>query len=76
MAKDSSPKFVFKNKEIIQKSGGHGIWFLGFIGALVYYIYQKQWLTTLEFTEITTTSASVNLSLGSSWTTLAFTLAN
>jgi hypothetical protein len=50
MTKDGSTKFVFKNKKMIQKGGGHGIWFLGFIGALVYYLHVHSgtfWLVIL-----------------------------
>ena len=49
MSKDTSNKFVFKNK-MVHKSGGSGIWFLGFIGALVYYLHVHSgtfWLVVL-----------------------------
>ncbi len=52
MAKENSPKFIYKNKTMIQKGGGHSIWFLGFIGALVYYLHVHSgtfWLVILAF---------------------------
>ncbi|HUD06611.1 MAG TPA: hypothetical protein VMR34_01870 [Candidatus Saccharimonadales bacterium] len=52
MVKEDSTKFVFKNKKIIQKGGGSGVWFLGFVGALVYYLHIHSgtfWLVILAF---------------------------
>jgi hypothetical protein len=52
MVKDATNKFIFKNKEVIQKGGGKCIWFLGFIGALVYYLHVHSgnfWLVILAF---------------------------
>jgi len=49
MSKDNSTKFIFKNK-MIRKGGGSGVWFLGFIGALVYYLHVHSgtfWLVIL-----------------------------
>jgi len=51
MNKDNSPKFIFKNK-IVKKGRGSSIWFLGFIGALVYYLHVHSgtfWLVILAF---------------------------
>jgi hypothetical protein len=39
MVKDDAPKVIYKNKMMIRKGGSSGIWFLGFIGALVYYLH-------------------------------------
>ena len=52
MSKEGSTKFVFKNKNMIQKGGGSGVWFLGFIGALVYNLHVHSgtfWLVILAF---------------------------
>lgn len=50
---EDSPKgnVRFRNKTIIKKGGGSGgLWFLGFIGALVYYLHVHSgtfWLVIL-----------------------------
>jgi len=52
MAKEGSTKFIYKNKMMVQKGGGHWLWFLGFIGALVYYLHTHSgtfWLVVLAF---------------------------
>ena len=49
MAEGKSLKI--KNKTVV-KGGGSGIWFLGFIGALVYYLHVHSgtfWLVILAF---------------------------
>jgi len=46
--KDTASKF--KNKKMMRKGGGSGIWFLGFIGALLYYLHVHSgtfWLVIL-----------------------------
>ena len=50
MTKDGSAKFSYKNKKMMHKGSSHGIWFLGFIGALVYYLHIHSgtfWLVVL-----------------------------
>jgi hypothetical protein len=40
------------NKRVVNNSGAGGIWFLGFIGALVYYLHFHSgtfWLVVLAF---------------------------
>lgn len=42
----------YKKKKVAQKGGAGGIWFLGFIGAFVYYIHFHSgtlWLVILAF---------------------------
>lgn len=48
--KDYSRKYKYKSKHATKASGASGIWFLGFIGALVYYIHFQSgtfWLVIL-----------------------------
>jgi hypothetical protein len=50
MTKDGSNKYAFNHKKVIHKSGGHAVWFLGFIGALVYNLHihaGTTWLVVL-----------------------------
>lgn len=48
-----SPKRAYKNKKAMKTGGASsGIWFMGFIGALVYYIHVHSgtlWLVILAF---------------------------
>jgi len=49
MAKEDNPKY-FQRKNMKQKGGTGGIWFLGFIGALVYFLHFHSgtfWLVVL-----------------------------
>ena len=49
---EDSPRFVFNRNKVIKKGGGGGIWFLGFVGALVYYLHVHSgtfWLVVLAF---------------------------
>ena len=52
MKKDYSINFSSKNKMSMRKHGGHGIWFLGFIGAFIFYLHVHSgtfWLVILAF---------------------------
>jgi uncharacterized protein YjlB len=39
MSKDHVEKVEIRNKTITQHSGAGGVWFMGFIGTLVYYLH-------------------------------------
>lgn len=44
------PKKHYKKRKVVQHGGAGGVWFLGFIGALVYYIHFHSgtfWLVVL-----------------------------
>ena len=47
-----SSKRIYKNKNVIKNGGSGGLWFAGFIGALIYYIHVHSgtfWLVVLAF---------------------------
>jgi hypothetical protein len=48
----ADPTKSFKKGHVVRSGGGSGIWFLGFIGALVYYLHVHSgslWLVILAF---------------------------
>jgi len=50
MIKEDSRKCVYKSKHMAKAGGASGLWFLGFIGALVYYLHVHSgtfWLVVL-----------------------------
>ncbi len=52
MIDKDSRKRLYKNKKAMKGGGSSGIWFLGFIGALVYYLNVHSgtfWLVILAF---------------------------
>lgn len=52
MTKEDSTTYISKNKIVARKGSGSGVWFLGFIGALVYYLHFHSgtlWLVILAF---------------------------
>lgn len=47
---DKQTRVWYQNKKVVKGGGAGGIWFLGFIGALVYYIHAHSgtfWLVIL-----------------------------
>lgn len=52
MGKEESHKRSYKSKHVAKAGGTSGIWFLGFIGALVYFLHVHSgtlWLVILAF---------------------------
>ena len=52
MAKENSQNRVYISKHVAKSGGAGGIWLLGFIGALFYYIHVHSgtfWLVVLAF---------------------------
>ena len=52
MSKEEHHKKIYKKKKMAQTGGASGIWFMGFIGALLYYLHVHSgtfWLVVLAF---------------------------
>jgi len=50
--KEENHESRYKKTNMIQKSGANGIWFFGFVGALIYFLHMHSgtfWLVVLAF---------------------------